>query len=294
MRIATLLPSATEIVCALGAQDDLVGVSHACDFPASIAHLPRLTTPHGRFVEAHQADLPAPWALSLRRLAVFAIDATALADCSPDLIITQRRGQRDEERELGMLDLQTGLGEARVKLIDLQPTRLDHIWEDIEIVAAAIGRDAGPLLTDIRARIAAVRAKVAGARRPSVVSIEWLSPVVVGGNWMPELLRLAGGEPLATEPGERSPTLTDAGLATLDPDVVLIKPCALDLARVHLEAPRIAVLAGLFPRARIYLCDGNAYFNHSGPRIIDSIELAASALHPDRFGLDPRLIWVQG
>ncbi len=294
MRIATLLPSATEIVCALGAQDDLVGVSHACDFPASIAHLPRLTAPHRRFIAAQYADLPAPRAGSLRRLGVFAIDATALANCSPDVIITQRRGQGEEARDLGVLELQAGLGGARARLIDLNPTRLDHIWEDIEIVAAAIGRDAGPLLTDIRARIAAVCATVAGARRPSVLSIEWLSPVVVGGNWMPELLRLAGGEPLATEPGERSPTLTDAGLATLDPDVVLIKPCGLDVARVHLEAPRIAVLAGLFPRARVYLCDGNAYFNRSGPRIIDSIELAASALHPDRFGLDPRLIWVQG
>ena len=294
MRIATLLPSATEIVCALGAEADLVGVSHACDFPTSIAHLPRLTAPHRRFVEAQPSDLPAAQAGGLRRLGIFAVDARALADCLPDVIITQRRGPRDEEPAMGALDPQGGLGLSRARLIDLQPTRLVHVWEDIEIVAAAIGREAGPLLADARARIAAVQARVAGARRPSVLSIEWLTPVIVGGNWMPELFRLAGGEPLATEPGERSPTLTDAGLATLDPDVVLIKPCALDVARIHLEAPRIAVLAGLFPRARVYLCDGNAYFNRSGPRIVDSLELAASALHPDRFGLDPRLTTIQG
>jgi iron complex transport system substrate-binding protein len=138
-------------------------------------------------------------------------------------------------------------------------------------------------------RMQAIGDRTAGLPRPRVLTVEWLEPVMIGGTWMPELVELAGGTPLVTRAGDHAPTLTDAALRELDPDVVLVKPCGYDVARTLEERDRVEAIAGLFPRARTWVADGNAFFNRPGPRIVESLEILAAAVHPEVFGEDPRL-----
>jgi iron complex transport system substrate-binding protein len=139
-----------------------------------------------------------------------------------------------------------------------------------------------------------VRVRAASLPRPRVLTIEWLEPIMVGGTWMPELVAMAGGTPLVTRPGDHAPTLPDDALDKLEPDVVLLKPCGFDVARTLAERERVHVLRAMFPRARVYVADGSAYFNRPGPRLADSLEILASAVHPEVFGEDPRLVAIPG
>ena len=178
------------------------------------------------------------------------------------------------------------LGNPELQVVNLHPTRLADVWTDLRKVGDALGLDAGAVLAGLHARVAAV-----GARR-RVLTIEWLEPVMVGGTWMPELVELAGCTPLVTSPGQHAPTLSDEELAALDPEVVVFKPCGFDVDRTRTELARVHEICRKFPAATAYVADGDAYFNRPGPRIVDSLEILASAIHPDVFGKDPRLVAV--
>jgi iron complex transport system substrate-binding protein len=183
------------------------------------------------------------------------------------------------------------LARGDVRIVNLHPMVLADIWADIARVGEALGRSdvARRVLGELDARIHAIAARAAQAKtRPSVLSIEWIAPVMIGGMWMPELMSLAGGTALVTKPGEHAPTLSLAQLEALDPDVVLVKPCGFPLARTLEELP---VLRESLPWAswravregRVYVADGNAYFNRSGPRIVESLEILAACVHPELF-----------
>jgi iron complex transport system substrate-binding protein len=163
------------------------------------------------------------------------------------------------------------------------------VWADVRRVGGALGRaergDAvAARLAQRVAELGAVAARI--GRRPRVLTIEWLDPVMVGGTWMPELVELAGGTPLVTEPGQHAPTLGPDELAALDPEVVLIKPCGYDLARTRAELALIPTHLPLerWPAARVFVADGNAYFNRPGPRLVESLEILAACVHPQAFG----------
>ena len=166
------------------------------------------------------------------------------------------------------------------------------IWTDLG-GGEALGRYAGAVLAGLHDRVAAIGARAAGLARRRVLTIEWLEPVMVGGTWMPELIELAGGTPLVTSPGQHAPTLYGDELGTLDPEVVLFKPCGFNVDRTRTELARVHEICRKFPAARGYIADGDAYFNRPGPRIVDSLEILAAAIHPDVFGRDPRLVTVQ-
>jgi iron complex transport system substrate-binding protein len=286
VRIASLLPSATEIVCALGARAELVGRSHECDFPPGVEGVPVLTSarigplPSSRAIDAAVRDV-------LRdALAIYQIDLDALREARPDLIVTQ---DLCDVCAVSLRDVRSAvarLAQKDVAIVNLHPMRLGDIWEDLSRVAKAIGRAAlGERIADeLRARVAEIarRAAVPG-RRPRVVTLEWMAPVMVGGMWMPELVTLAGGEPLVTRPGEHAPTLEPKDLAALDPEVVVVKPCGFPLGRTleEFDVLRDALPPGL--RARVYAADGNAYFNRPGPRIVESLEILAACVHPESF-----------
>jgi iron complex transport system substrate-binding protein len=289
-RIASLLPSATEIVCALGALSDLVGRSHECDHPDEVERLPVLTKT--RVVPGSSAEVDADVRRLLERaLALYELDLDALRAARPDVVVTQDLCDvcavsfddvcRASERVLG----------ANVAIVSLRPESLSAIWDDVRRVGRAIGRGAeGDVLARrLEARALEVAGRVpAAARRPTVLSIEWLSPVMIGGLWMPELIELAGGVPLVTKAAERAPTLGLAELFALDPDVVLVKPCGFGLARTLDERSLVAEsLPWTSWRAvregRVFLADGNAYFNRSGPRIVESLEILAACTHPSEF-----------
>ncbi len=292
MRVVSLLPSATELVCAVGARDTLVGVSHECDHPASVVGLPTLTrcrTSLGRESLAIDRSIRN---LLEKTVAVYEVDVDALAALRPDIIVTQDLCDVCAVSYDDVCAAARTLGNPDLVIVNLHPTVLADIWEDLRKVGRALGRDPEPALAELLARVDVVRARAQGLPRPRVLTIEWLEPVMVGGTWMPELVSLAGGEPMVTAPGQHAPTLSDAALSELDPEVVLIKPCGFDVARTMEERARVQALAEMFPKARTWVADGNAYFNRPGPRIVESLEILASAVHPEVFGRHPELVAV--
>lgn len=292
MRVVSLLPSATEHVCAVGGRDLLVGVSHECDFPSDVIGLPVLTrcrTSLGRDSLAIDQSIRN---LLTRAVAVYEVDVDALAAVRPDVIVTQDLCDVCAVSYDDVCAAARTLGNPDLRIVNLHPTRLADIWSDLRAVGEALGLSAESAISEYTARIEAISARVAGLARPRVLTIEWLEPAMIGGTWMPELVVLAGGEPLVTKPGDHAPTMADEALAALDPEVVLIKPCGFDIARTLAERPRVEAIAAMFPRARTFVADGNAYFNRPGPRIVESLEIMAAAVHPEVFGEDTRLVRV--
>jgi iron complex transport system substrate-binding protein len=290
-RIASLLPAATEIAAALGLAERLVGVSHECDHPPEVRALPRLTR--------SRLALPAPSGVidrDVRELArdvlgVYAIELEALRRADPDLILTQDLcdvcavPRPEVERAVSAV-----LGPA-VRIANLAPLRLDDLWRDVRRVAQAAGvpERGETLVAELVGRVEAVAERARAApRRPSLLTIEWIDPVMIGATWMPELAALAGAEALVTRPGDRAPTLGREALAALAPEVCLIKPCGYKLEETRAEAPLIRELlaATRWPATaagRVFIADGNAYFNRPGPRLVESLEILAACVHPELF-----------
>jgi iron complex transport system substrate-binding protein len=286
-RIVSLLPSATEIVCALGAANELVGVSHECDFPDAIRGRPVLTRsrvdPHG----SSRAIDEAVRAVVRDALSIYAIDEAALAALQPDLIVTQ---DLCEVCAVSLDDVRAAVARLAhrddIRIVSLRPTRLDDVWGDVERVADALGLAAvgRAVAASLRARLGQLGASAGQAvTRPRVVSIEWVEPIMIGGTWMPELIEVAGGIAVGASPGAPAPTVDGRALADLAPDVVVIKPCGFTLERALEEGEALERLLESAPGARAYVADGNAFFNRPGPRLVESAEIMAACVHPDLF-----------
>ncbi|PYM15938.1 MAG: hypothetical protein DMD81_13775 [Candidatus Rokuibacteriota bacterium] len=292
LRVASLLPSATEIVCAVGAETDLVGISHECDFPESVRHLPALTRARLRPVTGSGAIDREVRTVLQQALAVYEIELAQLEAARPDVIVTQDLCDVCAVSFDDVCAATAKLVHRPIRLVNLHPTRLDDIWADIRRVAEALGRSAegANVVSALQARMAGITERSrACAGRPRVLAIEWLDPVMIAGMWMPELIGRAGGAPLVTRPGDHAPTLTREELMALDPDVVLITPCGFPLQRTldELELFRASLPweSWRAPRdGRVYVADGNAFFNRPGPRIVESLEILAACVHPEAFG----------
>jgi iron complex transport system substrate-binding protein len=291
-RVASLLPSATEIVCAVGGEGQLVGISHECDFPESVRRLPTLTRARLRPVRSSREIDREVRSVLQNALAVYEIELARLEEVQPEVIVTQDLCDVCAVSFDDVCAAAAALVHRPARIVNLHPTRLDDIWSDIERVAQALGRETegAAVVATLRARMAQITERsLACAEHPRVLSIEWLDPVMVGGMWMPELIARAGGVPLVTRPGDHAPALTRDALAALAPDVVLIKPCGFGLDRTLAE---LSLLPDFLPwdswravqEGRVYVADGNAYFNRPGPRIVESMEILAACLHPDEFG----------
>jgi len=274
------------MVCALGARADLVGRSHECDFPPGVEELPVLTSarigplPSSRAIDSAVRD-------ALRdALSIYQIDLPRLRETRPEVIVTQ---DLCEVCAVSLDDVRGAvarLARQDVRIVTLHPTRLDDIWADIGRIADAVGRSsaASGLVRDLRERVDSVGRRASRLpSRPRVLTIEWIDPIMVGGMWMPELVTIAGGEPLLTQPGDHAPTLQREQLAALEPEVVLVKPCGFDLPRTLAELPALRAALPSSWRARMYAADGNAYFNRPGPRIVESLEILAACIHPEAF-----------
>jgi iron complex transport system substrate-binding protein len=290
-RVASLLPSATEIVCAVGAESDLVGISHECDFPETVRHLPTLTRARLRPVRTSRDIDREVRSVLQDALAVYEIELSRLEAARPDVIVTQDLCDVCAVSFADVCAATAALVHQSIRIVNLHPARLDEIWGDIGRVADALGRasEGAAVVNALQARVAAItRRSAADVERPRVVSIEWLDPVMVGGMWMPELIERAGGIPLVTRPGDHAPTLSREALRALAPDVVLIKPCGFPLERTidELDLMRTSLPWESWravQEGRVYVADGNAYFNRPGPRIVESLEILAACLHPERF-----------
>jgi iron complex transport system substrate-binding protein len=288
-RIVSLLPSATEIVCALGAESELVGISHECDFPPSIRNRRVLTRSRiDPNASSHAIDAAVRDVLT-NALSIYAIDDSALAELAPDVIVTQ---DLCEVCAVSLDDVRAAVARLshrdHVEIVSLSPTRLAHVLADIERVAAVLGRpERGTAVRrGLQDRIDAIAERAAtAATRPRVVSIEWLEPLMLGGMWMPELIELAAGRAAGVSPGAPAPTLHPADLRALEADVIVLKPCGYTLEHALTERTLIErdILAHA-GRARVYLTDGNEFFNRPGPRLVESLEIMAACVHPSLFG----------
>jgi iron complex transport system substrate-binding protein len=287
VRIVSLLPSATEIVCAVGAEAELVGVSHECDFPEGVRRLPVLTSARIDARGSSQAIDAAVRGVIRDALSIYAVDERALGDLAPDVVVTQ---DLCEVCAVSLDDVRAAVARLAhrdsIAVVSLRPTRLADVWADIETVATALDR--GPRGADVRATIESrVRAIEQRARRaparPRVVTVEWLEPIMLGGTWMPELIELAGGTAVGASAGAPAPTVTPSELAALAPDVVLVKPCGFSIERTLAERPLVDAIARAVPRARVLVSDGNAFFNRPGPRLLESLEILAAGVHPELF-----------
>ena len=293
-RIVSLLPSLTEIVCALGLADRLVGRSHECDHPADVAGLPPCTEPSFD-AEGTSAELDdRVRTLVERGLSVYRVDADRLAAIEPDLVLTQDHCQvcaaslADVERALASWVGGAGPGP---RVVSVAPATLGEVWQSIATVADACGaaERGRALRAELTERVTEIGERTgAQAPKPTVAIVEWLDPLMSGGNWMPELVALAGGRNLFGTAGAHSPWTTWDDLRRADPDVIVAIPCGFDLARTRRELDALTGRPGFAElraarTGRVALADGNAYFNRSGPRLVESLEILAEILHPGAF-----------
>ena len=291
MRIATLLPSATEIVCAIGLGDKLVGISHSCDYPESIAHLPRLTSTR----VPYQSDSVTIDGFVREHLegqdALYDLDLDALEAARPDVIVSQAL--------CDVCAVATGDVEAAVcglpgspTLVDLTPNTLDEVFDDIRRVGETLDASSAAdvlvaSLVKRRDRVANVSRTIAEADKPRVAFLEWLIPPFNGGHWNPELVELAGGINLLGTAGDASTTLSWPMIVDQQPDVLFIACCGFDVERAMQD---VALMQAEpfwqdIPAVRdrcVYVSDGNAYFSCPSPRLVDGLEIMAHALHSDR------------
>jgi iron complex transport system substrate-binding protein len=303
-RIASLLPSATEIVCALGLAERLVATSHECDWPPEVVGRPRVTRSRIDSQAASGATDRQVRDLLASGEPLYEIDAALLAALRPELIVTQAQCDVCAVRYRDVADLVAGEPALRdTQVVTLNPQSLSDVLGDVLRVAEAAGcRDSGlRLAAALHARIAAVCDKTSGlaaAQLPRVAIIEWIDPLMVGGNWLPELVELAGGRYDLVGPGKHSPYVAWPTLAAYDPEVLIVAPCGLDLVRTLEQAASLPRLPGWGDTSaarlgRVAAVDGNAYLNRAGPRLVDSLELLAHLIQPGLFAapLLPRGAW---
>ena len=295
MRIVSLLPSATEIVCALGLEDDLVGVTHECDFPPSVKSLPKVTRtliPH----DAASADIDALVRERLKvQTALYTLDVPTLERLRPDLLVTQALCDVCAVAEAEVQEAACGLP-GRPQVLNLEPMSLQDVFETLLLVGRATGRteQAREVVAALQARVDAVAARTAtlsSDERPRVAFLEWIDPPFNGGHWNPTLIEMAGGVDVLGNAGQPSRTLVWEDLVQARPDVLFIACCGFDAERGSQDVPVLERQPGwaalpCVQNGRVYVSDGNAYFSRPGPRLVDSLEILAHALHPD---LHPRL-----
>jgi iron complex transport system substrate-binding protein len=282
MNIVSLLPSGTEIVAALGRFDALVGVSHECDYPPDVRHLPRVTST-AIDVAADAAAVDA----AVRRTAsaghpLYTVDWDRVRALAPDLIITQALCDVCAVSETECRIVAAELS-PRPSLATLAASNFDGVLADIVDVAGAMeDASAGAVLTHaLRARLASVHdaLKAAQAPRPRVAVIEWTDPFFIAGHWVPEMIHRAGGRDVMGIAGAHSTRVTREAILASDPDIVLVAPCGYDVRRALLAARTLA-----WPAAQVWAVDANALLSRPGPRLIDGVETLARIFHPALFG----------
>ncbi len=279
MRLVSLLPSATEIVYALGLGDDLVGVTFECDEPAS-ARVEKTVVVGGRDTSGMSAgDIDGYVTAQLAAGAdLYTLHADALAGLDPELILTQDLCRVCALPSDHVNDALEYLG-CRADVVSLDPYTLAEVLESIITVGERVGvpQRAADLVGRLRARLAAVAEAVDGLPRPRVAVVEWVDPPFTAGHWVPDLVRAAGGEPVAARPGERSVEASWQEFADAAPDVVIVAPCGFHLDGATAQAKTVA---GRFPGAAVWAIDADGLVVRPGPRLVDGVEAIAALLHP--------------
>lgn len=295
MRIVSLLPSATEIVCAIGLEDELVAVTHECDWPPSVVGKPVVTRNVHDLADARSRDIHDRVTASMHGgSSLYELDEAALAAIEPDLIITQELcrvcavSYRDVSEVVRRMD-------AEVTVVSLEPTSIEGILNTISTIGAMTEAEdaAMELVGSLRERLGTIETRVAerrraGHRAPRVVGLEWLDPPFAVGHWVPEQIRRAGGWDLLGADGGKAVGTTWEAVADVDPQMLFLMPCGYHLAETVAEWRRTPVPPWIadIPAVRggaVLALDGSSYFSRPGPRVIDGVELLAEIMDPDGF-----------
>ena len=283
MRIASLVPSATEMLFALGLGGDVVGVTHECDFPAEAAALPHLTAtvlPEG--LSAGEIDAAVKEIVG-EGCALYSLDEERLAELAPELIVTQAVCEVCAVSYEDVVAVAARLP-GRPRVVQQDPSTLAEVLADVTRLGAAAGIEAqaAEVRAGLEARLERVRAAVEGAERPRVLALEWLDPPFLGGHWVPEMIEIAGGVDVIGEAGQKSPQVEWERLETLDAEIAIAMPCGyyLDDSRAQALAHRHRLQA--VGADRVFAVDAASTFSRPGPRLVDGVELLAHLFHPDR------------
>ncbi len=292
-RIASLVPSATEIVAALGLADGIVARSHECDWPAEVARVPACTHPRIDTALPSGAIHEEVGKLLAAALSIYDLDIELLRAARPSHIITQ---DQCEVCAVSLAEVEAAASEVLetpARIVSLAPASLGDVWADIARVGDALGVDAAPICDRLRERVAVIAARASQVSPKCVVTIEWTEPLMTAGNWVPELVAAAGGIDALGTRGRHAAVLEFEAVRASDPDAIVLMPCGYDLARTRAEGRALladpawqelrAVRAGA-----VYATDGSAFFNRPGPRLVESLEILAEILHPARFGFGHR------
>jgi iron complex transport system substrate-binding protein len=283
MRIVSLVPSATEMLFALGLGGDVVGVTHECDFPPAAAELPHLTAtvlPAG--LDARGIDAAVKEVVGEGR-ALYSLDEERLAELEPDLIVTQAVCEVCAVSYEDVVAVAARLP-GRPRVLQQDPSTLGEVLADVTRLGEAAGIEdrAARVLSDLEARLQTVLTAVAVASRPRVLALEWLDPPFLGGHWVPEMIELAGGEDVAGRAGEKSPQVEWEQLAGVDLDVVVAMPCGWYLEDSQAQAIEHRERLSSLGAERIFAVDAASTFSRPGPRLVDGVELLAHLFHPER------------
>ena len=286
MKVVSLLPSATEIISRLGLEKNLVGVSHECDFPASVVSLPNLTSSSINTELSSSNIHKSVMEVMKNAVSVYDLDLELLTSLKPDFIITQDlcdvcavSFEQVEQACQEVLDQNT-------RIISLKPKMLGDIWDDVQNVAnqLSVNEKGREFHEEKESRIKAIQTRLRDATAPKVLTIEWIDPIYIGGMWLPEMITIVGGQVCIAESGQPAPVVNREDLEKIEPDVVVIKPCGYKLEQTLKELELLKKQLPDWEKSpRIYLVDGNSYFNRPGPRILDSLEILAYCTYPELY-----------
>lgn len=307
MRIVSLLPSTTEIVCALGLEDALVGITHECDYPASVVGKPRLTASRISHETMTSKEIDHAVRSQLADLdghgSIYDLDEAELRELNPDLILTQELCEvcavsyKTVERAARMFD-------ADVRVVSLEPNTIGDIFENIRTVGDLTNRqsEAGKLVDSLQARLDHVKNSTERIdQRPRTLMLEWLEPPFAPGHWVPEQVEIAGGDHAFGKAGQRSVTTTPEEIRAYAPEVIVFIPCGYYQADILRQLPLSRLPEGwndlpAVKNGEVWATDATSYFSRPGPRVVDGVEILARILHPETFGApeDSQAVRVPG
>ncbi len=280
MRICSLLPSGTEILYSLGLGDQIVAVTHECDYPPETAAKPRITEDlieQGRMTSV-EIDHHVSSNIG-RHGTIYRLKQDLLETLEPDLIVTQ---ELCEVCAVSYKEVQHAARvlEGRTRIVSLEPTTLNEMLETILLVGELTGRKDAALekVQELNARLQRVRERVRDRERPRVYAMEWLDPPFSAGHWVPEMVEIAGGHEVLGKAGSKSERITPERILEAQPEIIVLMPCGFSLERTVEEYRRTRFLPGW--SGQLYAVDGSSYFNRSGPRLIDGVEILSEIFHP--------------
>ena len=290
-KIVSLLPSCTEIICKLGYRENLIGISHECDYPNSISGLPVLTkarlSSKGTSIEINQSVTD----LLQRGLSVYDVDASLLKSLSPDIIVTQAQCEACAVSLDQVKDIVSNWTLNKTEIISLEPNTLNEVWLGFDIIAKTMGapESSSILKSEINERFKLLKDKLKGTeQKPTVLCIEWIEPIMVAANWVPELVGFAGGRNVMSVSGTDSKFCSWDEIKKTNPDIIIMMPCGFGIKRTFEDIHYLQNRKGwqelkAVKENKVFVVDGNQYFNRPGPRLVDSAEILAEVIHPEYF-----------